>query len=347
MAATADHQTVPSALNHWHPVILSAELGDKPAGVKMLGQQLVLFRTSNGVAALDDRCPHRGARLSTGTVAGDCVVCPYHLWRFDGHGAGHSPTNPRMQPFTTAFDAVEHCGFVWVKPKGADGRLPEIDDQGLYFSGRFAGVINAPFPLVVDNFTEIEHSPTNHFLFAFDDQGIMTVEPKVEVFDDRIHVVYAGPQRPAPWWTLLRLVGLKAGLHHVIDFSVHFAPIHWTYDYFWEDPTSGRRLPQRVREFAFITPADENTTLVFILFFTSMKLFAPINPIVSLVRWLFRTTVQREFLLDKRICENVAGMDPRTNLEGWQLGKFDHVLRTTRRLTADVYCRGASLTSSR
>ena len=46
-------------------------------------------------------------------------------------------------------------------------------------------------------------------------------------------------------------------------------------------------MPQPIREFAFITPADERTTLVFVPFCTSVKLFAPTNPARSLFRRLF------------------------------------------------------------
>jgi len=332
------------ALHHWHPVMLASDLEGTPMGVKLLGQQLVVFRTSQGVAALDDRCPHRGARLSTGSVEDDCVVCPYHRWRFDATGHGQSPVNPRMRPFTRAFEARESHGLVWLKPRDSAAAFPAIDGDGLHFLGRYGSVIEAPFPLVVDNFTEIEHSPTNHFLFAFDAEGIKEVEPRVEVAEDSLHVVYAGPQRPVPWWAFARTVGLRVGARHVIDFRVNFAPIHWIYDLSWEDPATGRRLPSRIREFAFITPRDEKTTAVFLLFFISRRLFSAQNALGWVLRRLFLARAHREFLLDRNICENVADMNPNLDLDGLQLGKFDHVLRSARKLVGTVYAGGAAVT---
>jgi len=45
---------------------------------------LALFRTRTGkVFAVDGVCPHRGAPLADGMLAGDQVVCPYHAFRFD------------------------------------------------------------------------------------------------------------------------------------------------------------------------------------------------------------------------------------------------------------------------
>src|SRR5262249_31692744 len=75
--------------NYWYPAIADRAVGwRKPGKVTLLGEELCLFRGANGdVAAIDDVCPHRGARLSEG----DChyrgtVACPYHGWVFDESG---------------------------------------------------------------------------------------------------------------------------------------------------------------------------------------------------------------------------------------------------------------------
>jgi nitrite reductase (NADH) small subunit len=45
---------------------------------------IAVFRTANdGVFALDDRCPHKGGRLSQGIVHGGRVTCPLHNWVID------------------------------------------------------------------------------------------------------------------------------------------------------------------------------------------------------------------------------------------------------------------------
>ena len=88
---------------------------DKPLGVEILGQKVVLFRDENGRACcMSDTCPHRyvapscthhypqkypnasqtrGAPMSHGWVQRDvqgsghtCVVCPYHGWAIDHNG---------------------------------------------------------------------------------------------------------------------------------------------------------------------------------------------------------------------------------------------------------------------
>jgi phenylpropionate dioxygenase-like ring-hydroxylating dioxygenase large terminal subunit len=334
------------AIRHWHPVMLASKLRDRPVAVKILNEELVLFRTPDGVGALHDRCPHRGARLSAGCLEAGSVVCPYHRWRFDRNGAGQSPVNPNMRPFARAFDASEHVGFVWVRQRGSSSPLPQIDPDTLHFVGQSVGTIKAPFFVVVDNFTEIEHSPGNHFVFAFDADGIGHVEPKVDRVGDSLHVVYSGPQRTPPWWTFAQLFGLKAGSRLVIDLSVHFSPIYWVYDYHWEDPATGRWLSKRIREYAFITPQDDRSTSVFLLFYSSLAVMAPFNPLRRLLAPMFMNRVHVEYDLDRRICENVASITRQSGFEDCQLGKFDRVLRDTRRLIGTVY-NGASDAATR
>ena len=62
-----------------------------------IGNKLVaLFRTEDGVQAIDDVCPHMGASLSGGYLENGIVTCPWHAWRFrlcDGAWAD----NPRIK----------------------------------------------------------------------------------------------------------------------------------------------------------------------------------------------------------------------------------------------------------
>jgi nitrite reductase/ring-hydroxylating ferredoxin subunit len=50
--------------------------------VKVDGHRLCLVRTSEGVFALDQACPHEGYGLSTGVLDGDLVTCAWHNWKF-------------------------------------------------------------------------------------------------------------------------------------------------------------------------------------------------------------------------------------------------------------------------
>jgi len=72
---------------YWHPVAASADVKDLPRKVKILGEELVLFRDSGGRAGLlYPRCMHRGTSLFYGRIEPQGIRCCYHGWLFDVQG---------------------------------------------------------------------------------------------------------------------------------------------------------------------------------------------------------------------------------------------------------------------
>ncbi len=113
-------------VNVWTPVTRAKRLGRKPLAVELAGERLVFFRGSGGrAAALVDRCPHRGVKLSLGTVAPDgCLECPFHAWRFDGDGRVREvPLNPdaRLAAFSAQRVPVRELGgLLWAFTRVGD-----------------------------------------------------------------------------------------------------------------------------------------------------------------------------------------------------------------------------------
>jgi 5,5'-dehydrodivanillate O-demethylase oxygenase subunit len=73
---------------YWHPVAAVAELEDRPIKtLRLLGEDLVLFRNGDGRFGLVDRqCPHRRADLQHGIIEQDGIRCSYHGWCFATDG---------------------------------------------------------------------------------------------------------------------------------------------------------------------------------------------------------------------------------------------------------------------
>jgi nitrite reductase/ring-hydroxylating ferredoxin subunit len=72
---------------YWHPVGLSAKLKDLPQKVRILGEDLILFRDRAGRAGLlYPRCMHRGTSLFYGRTEERGIRCCYHGWLFDVEG---------------------------------------------------------------------------------------------------------------------------------------------------------------------------------------------------------------------------------------------------------------------
>ena len=71
----------------WHPVFLDKELGDLPVALKVLGEELVLFRDLSGKLGLVHKhCPHRLSSLEYGKCEEHGIRCCYHGWHFDTDG---------------------------------------------------------------------------------------------------------------------------------------------------------------------------------------------------------------------------------------------------------------------
>ena len=75
------------------------------------GRVIGLFRTKDGVFAIDGICPHSGGPLSTGYRAGNTAVCPWHGWQFDVTSGQHR-TSPTICQQT--FPAEVRDGIVYV-----------------------------------------------------------------------------------------------------------------------------------------------------------------------------------------------------------------------------------------
>jgi nitrite reductase/ring-hydroxylating ferredoxin subunit len=72
---------------YWQPVAISADVTDRPQYVRILGEDLILFRDKEGrPGLLYPRCMHRGTTLFYGKVSEEGIACCYHGWLFDVEG---------------------------------------------------------------------------------------------------------------------------------------------------------------------------------------------------------------------------------------------------------------------
>ena len=108
---------------YWTPALLSSELpapDSAPVRVRLLGEDLVAFRDSEGrVGLVAQACPHRGASLFFGRNEESGLRCVYHGWKFDVTGiCVDMPSEPAESNFkskvsATAYPTHESGGIVW------------------------------------------------------------------------------------------------------------------------------------------------------------------------------------------------------------------------------------------
>ena len=121
---------------YWQPVALAADAGPVPRQVRVLGEDLILFRTGSGKAGLlYPRCTHRGASLFYGAAEQDGIRCCYHGWVFDTQGhCLEQPCEPDnglhrdriRQPW---YPVRERYGLIWayLGPPDRKPLLPRYD----------------------------------------------------------------------------------------------------------------------------------------------------------------------------------------------------------------------------
>ena len=132
--------------SYWQPAALVDEfdarldpnMAHRPVkAVRLLGQDLVLFRARDGGFGLLDRhCPHRGADLAFGRLEAEGLRCPFHGWKFSADGRClETPAEPvgstlcqRVRARSYPVREVAGVLFAWLGPEGSTPpELPRFD----------------------------------------------------------------------------------------------------------------------------------------------------------------------------------------------------------------------------
>jgi phenylpropionate dioxygenase-like ring-hydroxylating dioxygenase large terminal subunit len=144
-------------INLWYVACFDADIPiDAPLGVRLLGQDLAIWRRADGgVACVSNICIHRGGALARGKLEAGRIACPYHGWQFSADGRctkipslgleAKIPARAKIDAYPTA---VKY-GMVWVFL----GDLPEAE--------------RAPIPDCFERFYAIEGWRTVQGRFAY------------------------------------------------------------------------------------------------------------------------------------------------------------------------------------
>ena len=193
---------------YWIPALISWELVEPdgpPVRVKLLGEELVAFRDTNGrIGLLDEFCPHRRVSLWLGRNEECGLRCVYHGWKYDVDGncvdQMNEPRQFKERVHLAAYPTVELGGVIWAymgppelqppPPRFAWTQVPDthrhvtkVIQECNWLQGLEGGIDTSHAQILHRNFTS-EVGPTS--------SGARGGAPDVEVDETDYGYRYAG-----------------------------------------------------------------------------------------------------------------------------------------------------------
>ncbi|CAM5768141.1 ferredoxin [Labrys miyagiensis] len=157
-----------TAKTRWHPIAASQDLPFRHVfHGQLLGREFAVWRADDGyINVWENRCLHRGVRLSIGINDGRELKCQYHGWRYSNRTAGctYIPAHPADAPARTitnrTFPSIERYGLVWSaeEPLGATPEIEGLAEDDLLV---LRGIpVNAPADLVASALRSYRFQPS-------------------------------------------------------------------------------------------------------------------------------------------------------------------------------------------
>ena len=137
---------------YWHPVALTSEVSEIPREIRILGEDLVIFKTKKGnIGLVHKACPHRRASMAYGKTENEGIRCCYHGWLFSPNGEiletpGEDPESKQAKKLREtfklgAYPVIEFNGLVF-SYLGPMDKIPEFPH---YDSFKIPGNISSPY----------------------------------------------------------------------------------------------------------------------------------------------------------------------------------------------------------
>ena len=184
--------------NRWFPIARVEEVVARHVfQAQLLGQELAIWRDDAGaVNAWENRCPHRGVRLSIGMNTGTELRCQYHGWRYSTNTGQcvFIPAHPDRKPASVirakAHGCCERYGFVWVNLCEEPARLPMPELSGDTFTTFRSIHIDAPIDRV-SRFFDASGPPAAGAASAAPADAVLRVPGTTDAddFDVRLYLV--------------------------------------------------------------------------------------------------------------------------------------------------------------
>lgn len=159
--------TAPDPASLRHPVAAGADLVPRHVvRSRLLGRRLAIWRADDGFINIwEDRCIHRGMRLSAGINDGAELVCQYHGWRYSNRNGNctYIPAHPGEAPAAAlrvaTFACAEKYGLVWSggSPDAEPPTVPALEGSEVLVLRSLP--VNAPATVVLEGLAGYSFRP--------------------------------------------------------------------------------------------------------------------------------------------------------------------------------------------
>ena len=261
--------------NAWYVAGWSHEVGHALKAVKILGDEIVLYRTEDGrPVALEDACPHRKLPLSAGRLIGDTVECGYHGLTFDCSGACvRAPTQEAMIPpraLVHSYPVADRWDLLWIwmgdPALAGENEIYEIENFDNPAWGKTDGGamdIACNYLYIVDNLLDPSHVAWVH-MTSFAGAGTEGTPLKIDAFDDGVLVWRWIEDRPVPPY-YADLTKFEGNCDRKQHYECRFPAIAINRSIFAPAGTGGPDRPLHEKTFVnisynFMTPIDAENT---------------------------------------------------------------------------------------
>ena len=249
---------------YWQPAVLCEEVPEKdgaPVRVRLLGEDLLAFRDTDGAVGLvDAHCPHRMAPMFFGRNEECGLRCAYHGWKFDRNGdCTDMPTEPgnevmKQKTKIKAYPTVERGGIVWAymgppdrKPPPPDYEWTRVPHDFLHVSKTYQ---ECNYLQALEGGLDTAHSSYahNNNMAAKSDPRLKDKSPRLDVNPTDYGYNYVSTRQMGGGDTYVRLY------HYVMPFQQMRGGIH---------EFSGERRKSPALDGHIWAPIDDYTTYVY------------------------------------------------------------------------------------
>ena len=276
----------------WHPVALASEVTDIPLALRVLGEDLVLFRSLDAeYGLLHRRCAHRGASLEYGKCENRGLRCCYHGWLYAADGTlleapGEPPDSPlpsKVRQGAYPVEVVAGIVFAYLGPAAHRPAFPVYDTFGVPGTKRVPYVFDYPC-----NWLQIVENAMDPVHAAF------------------LHTRNHGPSFSAEWGQ----IGIKE--YHAVDEGFYYTNARRVGDNVWV--RVHHVIMPNMTQAGAVLSMDGRTTRYFGRPSFTRWVVPVDNENTRVVAWAnfgHRSDAQREEWMTPRMIEIIEGAEPR------------------------------------